>query len=453
LSSEQKLQRLRARWRNRKGRDLFTRIRLRLTLTYSAMLMFILLLFTLIVFGMLAMVISKDQISLVQAQADAQVALYQDVLQHLPAGGGKLPDVDARIDPQGVRFFTYIVNAQGQLIVGEERMPEVRRPLSAEIANWLPLQEDTKLISLHLLRRHDDLRLLLTGRPIYDNGRLTGVLYTGNDVSYYWQVLTALAYVMLVLIAAFGMVATIIGQRMAARAMVPIKSSFQKQQQFVADASHELRTPLTVLKSSLDVVDLEDGATMSELSQRVLADMKDEVQSMSKLVADLLTLARSDSGGVDLYVQSFDLVAVSEQLVRSRHALALKKGIELALDAPPTLKLSGDQERIKQLLAILLDNALTYTPSGGRVTVSAAGERNMAVVRVQDTGIGIPPEEQERIFERFYRVEAARNRAAGGTGIGLAIAKWIAEAHKGSLHVHSTLGAGSTFTVRVPLRK
>ncbi|PWK14981.1 phospho-acceptor domain-containing protein [Tumebacillus permanentifrigoris] len=443
----------------RSRRDLFTRIRLRLTLTYSGMLIFILLLFTLIVFGVLFMVIFKEQNSLVQAQADAEVTRYQDLLQHVPFGGGQPPDVAEQADPEGMRFFTYIVNADGRLVYGEERMPDVRSPLSLQLADWVPEQGENQLATLHLPRRHGELWLLLAGRAIYQNGQLAGVLYTGNDVSYYWEVLTSLAEVMLILVALFGILSTVVGQRMAARAMVPIKSSYLKQQQFVADASHELRTPLAVLKSSIDVLDLEEGDRLSDVSQLVLADMKDEVQSMSKLVADLLTLARSDSGGVDLYLQPFDLVSTAEQIVRLRQSLAQEKGIELALDAPSPLSLTGDQERIKQLLAILLDNALAYTPSGGRVRVAVTAEHTSngmvrtAVVCVEDTGIGIPLEDQERIFERFYRVEAARTRAVGGTGIGLAIARWIVEAHKGMIEVQSDPGTGSTFTVRLPVRK
>ena len=436
----------------RKIQDLFTRIRLRLTLSYSAMLILFLILFTVIVSVVLFVVIWQEQDRQVQAGADDAVVLYQDVLRQLPNIDANHPDLDVK-DRNGGRFFTYIVRADGKLIAGTEQLPPVRSELLKSLKNWVPLPGETRVTTLHITRRHGALQLLVTGRAIMQDGRLTGVLYTGNDISFYWEVFNGLIHVLVVLILVFGVVATVVGQRMAARAMVPINKSFQQQQKFVADASHELRTPLTVLNSSIDVIEMEDGDTLSGMSKRVLADMKDEVNSMSKLVADLLTLARSDSGAVELHVETFDLKAVAEQVIRLRQPIALEKGIELALGRSMPLAMNGDSERLKQLLVILIDNALKFTPGGGRVTVSVARDHREIVVRVRDTGIGIPVEEQARIFERFYRVESARTREAGGTGIGLAIAKWIVEAHRGTIGVQSAPGEGSTFTVRLPVGK
>ncbi|MGB8954923.1 MAG: ATP-binding protein [Tumebacillaceae bacterium] len=436
----------------RKKRDLFKRIRVRLTLSYSAMLILFLIVFTLIVSVALFVVIWQEQDKQVQAEADDAVSLYQDVLRELPNIDAHHPDLDVA-DANGGRFFTYIIRADGDLIAGTEQLPAVRSDLLRSLQNWVPQSGETRVASIGSPYGHDALQVLMAGRPIVQDGRLTGVLYTGNDISFYWKVFNWLIRVLVVLIIVFGVVAAVVGQRMAARAMVPINRSFLQQQKFVADASHELRTPLTVLNSSIDVIDMEDGDTLSEMSKRVLADMKDEVNSMSKLVADLLTLARSDSGTVELYVETFDLTAVAEQLIRLRQPIALEKGIALSLDALSPLAMNGDSERVKQLLVILIDNALKFTPGGGRVTVTVRGNHRERVVRVQDTGIGIPAEEQGRIFERFYRVESARTRDAGGTGIGLAIAKWIVEAHRGTIHVESAPGAGSTFTVRLPASK
>ena len=439
--------RFRERWRNRGGQDLFTRIRLRLTLSYSVMLMLFLVLFTVIVSVALYAVISQEQERQVQAATDDAVVLYKDVLQHLSQLDARFPELDVS-DKNGARFFTYIVRADGYLVAGAEQIPAARQELLTALNHWVPMPGETRMATIQVPTRAGEMQVLLTGRAVYQNGRLTGMLFTGSDVSFYWNVFSWLIRVLAVLIIVFGVVAAVVGQRMAARAMVPIKRSFLQQQRFVADASHELRTPLTVLHSSLDVIELEDGDTLSDMSKLVLADMKDEIHSMSKLVSDLLTLARSDSGAVELYVKEFDLTAVAEQVVRLRQPIAQEKGIELSLHAAGPLTMNGDGERVKQLLVILIDNALKFTPSSGRVAVSVFMEGRNRLVQVQDTGIGIAPEDQERIFERFYRVESARTREAGGTGIGLAIAKWIVDAHRGSIEVQSAVGDGSTFTVR-----
>ncbi|MBL0385676.1 sensor histidine kinase [Tumebacillus sp. ITR2] len=432
--------------------DLFTRIRLRLSIKYSGMLIFMLFLFTLIVSAALFVMIWIEQTQLVQTEIDEAVAEYQDLLQHLPQGGGRVPDVQ---EPTGgTQVFLYVTDTKGNLVYSQERSQGLSAHILPQLNHWVPDQGNVRVMTISRVLRHgEDMLLLVSGRAIYRNGLLTGVLYTGNDVSFYWEVFKGLLKVLLILIGVFGLLAAFFGQRMAARAMVPIKSSYYKQQQFVADASHELRTPLTVLKSSIDVIELEDGDNLSEFSQTVLADMKDEVHSMSKLVADLLTLARTDSGAVELYVQTFDLADTAQHVVRLRKTLAQEKEIDLSLQASSDLMMTGDAERIKQLLVILLDNALAYTPEGGRISVSVSTENRAHVLRVSDTGMGIPLEEQERIFERFYRVEEARSRVTGGTGIGLAIAKWIVEAHRGTISVQSTPGAGSLFTAKFPVRK
>jgi signal transduction histidine kinase len=183
--------------------------------------------------------------------------------------------------------------------------------------------------------------------------------------------------------------------------------------------------------------------------------MKDEVRRMTRLVGDLLTLARSDSESPQLQYEGFDLIPPVEQLVRSTKTLAQAKEIELHLSTPRTIMVPGDQERVKQLLYILLDNAIKYTPNKGEVRltlfVELQGKQPSLCIMVQDTGIGIPIEEQNHIFDRFYRVDKVRSRQIGGHGLGLAIAKWIVEAHQGTIQVSSTPGKGSTFTVRIPI--
>nr|WP_243237189.1 ATP-binding protein [Heliobacterium chlorum] len=239
--------------------------------------------------------------------------------------------------------------------------------------------------------------------------------------------------------------------------MVPIVQSFTRQREFVADASHELRTPLSVLHSSIEVIEADDRRNLSEFSQQVLSDMKDEVRRMTRLVGDLLTLARADSGNLELLRETFDLRSLIDQILRTFQHQATSKGVALEAEGLPTIPIWGDRERIAQLLFILVDNAVKYTPIGGKITLSLAVAKQtkgqQVRVIVQDSGIGIPLNDQPRIFDRFYRVDKGRSRQMGGTGLGLSIARWIVEAHGGTIQVESTPGRGSTFSVSLPLHE
>ncbi len=216
------------------------------------------------------------------------------------------------------------------------------------------------------------------------------------------------------------------------------------QRQLLADTSHELRNPLTVIRTNLDLLRRDlDPATRDE----VVAETDEEAERMSRLVADLLFLSRAEAGAVELRPVSLDAVAL-DTVERFRQ---LAPEHEIVLDAREALTVLGDDDRLHQLLTNLLENAVRFTPAGGRVTVTARPEGNRATLVVEDTGVGISPEHLQRIFDRFYRVDPARNRATGGTGLGLAIVRRIAESHGGGVCVESEPGRGARFTVTLPL--
>ena len=240
------------------------------------------------------------------------------------------------------------------------------------------------------------------------------------------------------------------GLWLAGLALKPIRQSFERQRRFVSDASHELRTPLAVLRANGELLQRHPADTVGENMDQVDA-ITAEAEAMTKLVEDLLTLARADEGAANLAHDPVALGVVVEELGRDMEALAVKRGITLRVDAAP-VDVTGDRHRLRQLGAILLDNALKYTPSGGQVTVRATRSGKAVELSVTDTGPGIPVAEQEKIFDRFVRADSARTRAAGGSGLGLAIAKWIAEAHGGRISVESVPGAGAKFVVRLPAR-
>ena len=173
---------------------------------------------------------------------------------------------------------------------------------------------------------------------------------------------------------------------------------------------------------------------------------------MERLAQDLLTLARSDTGGLELMTAPLDLADVAGEVVRRTTPHAQSAGIQLSLqaDAQPAT-VDADPDRLQQVFLILIDNAIKHTPPGGRVEVRVRRHGQSALVEVADTGTGIAPEHLPRIFDRFYRADKARARAQGGTGLGLAIAKMLVEAHEGQLQLASTLGVGTQVTVVLPL--
>jgi len=224
--------------------------------------------------------------------------------------------------------------------------------------------------------------------------------------------------------------------------------SFASMREFMADASHELRTPLAIIRGEADVALSKDRE--DEEYKEALSIIQDESRRLSRIVDDLMALARADAGQYTMKAQEFYLNDLVEEVCRSMQVLALKKGVSLTLEPGDDFIFRGDEDLIRRMLLNLLDNAVKYTASGGSVAVKLFVQKSQARITVTDTGIGIPAEEAAHVFERFYRVDKARSRADGGSGLGLSIAKWVAEAHNGSIELLSQPGKGSTFTVSMP---
>lgn len=227
-----------------------------------------------------------------------------------------------------------------------------------------------------------------------------------------------------------------------------LDQSFAAMKRFVADASHELRTPLAVIHGEADVA-LAHDRPAAEYRQS-LAIILDECRRLSRLVDDLLNLARADAGRVRLQVAEFYFNDLLAECCRSLHALAAARRIELECLPSEDVAFCGDEALLRRLVVNLLDNAIRYTPAGGRITASLEARGAEVRLCIADTGIGISPEAAPHIFERFYRTDKARSRAEGGFGLGLSIVKWIAESHRGAVAVSSRPEEGSTFTVTLP---
>lgn len=226
-----------------------------------------------------------------------------------------------------------------------------------------------------------------------------------------------------------------------------LEEAYRAQQRFVAAASHELRAPLTVIRANLELL-RRHGSVPDLERQEALAEVGREVDRLIRLVADLLTLARADAD-VPLRRERLELDRLVLEVVREARHLASGQLLEVERLEPASVE--GGPDRLKQLLLILVDNAIKYTPAEGRITVGLWRDGPVAEVRVRDTGVGIPPEELPRVFERFYRASPGQVRDPGGTGLGLPIARWIAEKHAGDVSLTSELGHGTTARIRLPL--
>ncbi|MCL4440329.1 MAG: HAMP domain-containing histidine kinase [Firmicutes bacterium] len=239
---------------------------------------------------------------------------------------------------------------------------------------------------------------------------------------------------------------------MANRALIPIRESWERQKNFVTDASHELRTPLAVIQTNLDIVKSNPGEPV-ESQMRWLENIDAESKLMAKLVNNLLFLARADSNQELMNMENFSLDLALKEALTPFNPVAAQKGINLNILINSQVNFYGDQTRIKQLVAILIDNAIKYTPSGGAVNLELRDLPNAIDILVFDTGEGIDKEHLDKIFQRFYRIDKARSRESGGTGLGLSIADWIVKGHHGTIRVTSSSSVGTTFIINLPKRK
>jgi heavy metal sensor kinase len=226
-----------------------------------------------------------------------------------------------------------------------------------------------------------------------------------------------------------------------------LERAFKRQKQFTGDASHELRAPLAVIEAEA-TLSLQKERNADEY-KRSIGTVAAEAQHMSNIIDQLLNLARADAGGETLPFKQVELEGLLRNLCSSGESKCGDKGIDLQLNILNDASVSGDEAMLKRLFSNVLDNAIKYTPEGGKITVLLCREGKDAVIHITDTGIGIPKPDLPHIFDRFYRVDKARSRAEGGSGLGLSICKQITEVHGGSISAESEVGRGSTFTVKL----
>lgn len=235
------------------------------------------------------------------------------------------------------------------------------------------------------------------------------------------------------------------------KALKPIKESFEKQKQFIADASHELKTPLTIIKTNASLV-LSNPEDSVRHQSKWINYISSQADRMSELVNEMLSLAKLDVEENKLELQSINMSKIVQSMMLGFDAIIYENGIELEENISKDIFINGDTEGIKKLFSILMDNAIKHSNKTGKITVDLFKDKNKVKLMVKNTGEGIEAEHLEKIFERFYRVDTSRVRETGGYGLGLSIAKSITTQHKGKIYANSNVGEDTTFIVELPLQ-
>ncbi len=421
---------------------MFSSARLRLTLWFAGVLALVL-----VAMGS-AVYLSTRQSLLSSLDADLRSRASKEVVSLVArlseASRRQLPLDQVRVGPErpSAPYFYALLRADGQVLSASANTDPAALPpaeVTREAADGDPVFVNTRD------QQGEDMRLYLL--PM-SGPRGSYVLAVGRSREPETDALQRLLLVLVGGGAAGLAMASVGGYFLAGLALRPIRQALERQRSFVADASHELRTPLALIRASAELLRRHPEEPIAA-HQQAVNDILAESERLGRLVAQLLVLARADSGRLSLDLKRVDLSAVARDVVRQLEPQASERGLELTCLADGPVLIRGDEARLREVLLILLDNALKFTEAGGKVTVQVGESAGRARLSVSDTGIGIPAEHLPRIFDRFYRVDRARSQD-GGAGLGLAIAKSIVEAHEGRIWAESEPGAGSTFHVELP---
>jgi signal transduction histidine kinase len=343
---------------------------------------------------------------------------------------------------QQTGYYAHFLTQSGQLVATVGQQP-AGLPIRLEAGTWQTLQNSSGD------RYHQITVPLKTA-----NHQFWGYLQVGRSMQDFDRHLADTILVLLIGIPISLILVCVASWWLAGLAMQPVYQSYQQMQQFTADAAHELRTPLAAIQATLESV-LELPKLPEPEARNALQIVERQNRRLVQLVQDLLFLTRMNLKVLPLQRQPCCLQTLIHDLVDEFEAMAIAAELSLNVDLRSQLPLFvlGDEEQLYRLLANLVTNALQYTPPGGQILVSLTCKDDLALIQVQDNGIGIASAEQSRIFDRFYRVSGDRSRRTGGAGLGLAIAQEIALAHQAKLQVESQLNQGSKFTICLPLEK
>jgi signal transduction histidine kinase len=414
------------------------RIRRRLTMGYVGILALILLLFGTIVVLSFHRQVTAQQNRLLEQQVES-------LAKSLADGPVYRGDESSRILTDPDKYAWVVLTPDGRVIDRSATASSLGLPSSRLAQRCL---REQGVVSESIDGPTGDIRV--ASSPVAQPGDLV-VLQVARSPQVVWQTVSSLVLVLIpvglgaLALAAFG------GLFMSRRAMRPVQDAFDRQRTFIADASHELRTPLTLIRADAEVL----SPALTDPEDRELAeDLISETDRMNALLSDLLTLARLDAGQLAVEHKPFDLASTIAETADRFDARASAEGktLEVRTGTAEEIPALGDARRTEQILAALLDNALRFAPPRGLVTVEGYARDGQALATVTDNGPGIAPEHLPRVFDRFYRAEAARTRseAGGGTGLGLSIARDLARAQGGELIAANTPEGGARFTLALP---
>jgi signal transduction histidine kinase len=415
------------------------RIRLRLTMGYVGILALILIIFGLIVVFSFYRQVTLQQNRLLEQTVESLAKSLADgpVYYNSDKSAGILADPH--------KYAWVILTTDGQVLDKSPTALSFGLPSSRLVRKCL---QEQGVVSEQVEGPTGE--VLVASSPVEQPGRVL-VLQVARSPEVVWQIVGSLLLVLVPIGLCAVALAAVGGLFVSRRAMRPIRDAFERQRTFIADASHELKTPLTLIRADAEVL----SPALTDPDDRELADdLIAETDRMNALLSDLLTLARLDAGKLAVEHKPFDLAnTIAETAERfDARATAEAKKLEVRLDPADEIPARGDPRRTEQILAALLDNALRFTPSRGSVTVEGRTRDGQAIATVTDTGPGVSPEHLPRVFDRFYRAEAARTRseAGGGTGLGLSIARDLARAQGGDLFAANIPKGGASFTLRLP---
>lgn len=343
-------------------------------------------------------------------------------------------------DPQLIGTIVQIYGADGNRIAYSKNIPKISILSQKTFARVVKGKSVFEKIDLDLPgAKPVDLRTFTM--PVMENHKVAYIVQVARPLALLTSARQNLKFLLFILLPLTVLLTGLIGSILAKFAN--LERSFMMQKQFIEDLSHELKTPLSVLKGEMEVT-LKKMRSPEDYEMTLKSGL-DEINTIIRIVENLLMLARFDSNAMPLEAKQFDAAEVIREAARDVKVLADQKKITISLPPGVSAKIKGDENQIRRLFLNLLDNAVKYTPDGGSVTVDIADDHPYVRISFTDTGIGIPPEELPHIFDRFFRVD--KSRGSVGFGLGLSISKAIAEAHKGRIEVKSEPGRGATFTV------
>ena len=481
----------------------FRSLRFKLTLWYVLILGILLISFSGFLYFTLSKSLYRDVDEKLRSLAELIASEFASPLSKF--GFGNVDQaLETSLNLRPIGKFIQVLDQSGNIGRKSDNLRNVQLPISLNA-----LKNATKgSITFETNRSIGNTPLRIITFPVIENDHVTKIVQIASSLEEVEDALSTLFLILIIAVPLALMIAILGGQFLAHKALKPVDNitqtarvitsqnlnqriaplkvkdeisrlietfnemisrldqSFRQVKQFSSDASHELKTPLTILKGEVEVT-LRKERSLQEYQQTLKSNLE-EINRMSQIVEDLLLLSRADVGEIGLNQEDINLSEIFNEVVTQMDMLATSKRLRLfASNHHQDIHMFGDALRIRELFINLIENGIKYTEQGGAIRVALSkeydplgrnssggteGEKEEFVkIVVSDTGIGIAKEDQERIFNRFFRVDKARSREEGGSGLGLSICKWIVEAHQGEIRVESELGKGSSFIVKLPL--